>query len=80
MNVVLPPDSDWTHFAEVTGDESWGPENMRSMFVELERNTYVPEGTPGHGFDGYISVGSPSPLAITPKLTEIRRTETTFHM
>ncbi|KAF4809302.1 Oxygen-dependent choline dehydrogenase [Colletotrichum siamense] len=55
MNVVLPPDSDWTHFAEVTGDDSWGPENMRSMFVELERNTYVPEGTPGHGFDGYIS-------------------------
>ncbi|KAK1537357.1 uncharacterized protein CCOS01_02677 [Colletotrichum costaricense] len=55
MNVVLPPDSDWNHFAEVTGDESWGPENMRSMFIELERNTYTPEGTPGHGFDGYIS-------------------------
>ncbi|KAK1497659.1 hypothetical protein CCUS01_13052 [Colletotrichum cuscutae] len=55
MNVVLPPDSDWNHFAEVTGDESWGPENMRSMFIELERNTYTPEGTLGHGFDGYIS-------------------------
>ncbi|KAH0440683.1 gmc oxidoreductase [Colletotrichum camelliae] len=55
MNVVLPPDSDWSHFAEVTGDEAWGPENMRSMFIELERNTYVPKGTPSHGFDGYIS-------------------------
>ncbi|KXH67409.1 hypothetical protein CSAL01_02591 [Colletotrichum salicis] len=55
MNVILPTDSDWNHFAEVTGDESWGPENMRSMFIELERNTYTSRGTPGLGFDGYIS-------------------------
>lgn len=79
MNVVLPPDSDWNHFAEVTGDKSWGPENMRLMFIELERNTYTPEGTLGHGFDGYVSVrGSSAAVAI--QLIGNRRTKTTFLM
>jgi len=27
---------------------------MRELFVKLEDNQYLPEGTPGHGFDGYL--------------------------
>lgn len=29
---------------------------MRRHFVAIEQNNYVPEGTPGHGFDGYFPV------------------------
>jgi choline dehydrogenase len=58
MNFVYPPDSDWTHIAELTADGSWSPENMREHFVAYENNTYLPLDTPGHGFDGYIEVGS----------------------
>ncbi|KAK2594952.1 hypothetical protein QQS21_007310 [Conoideocrella luteorostrata] len=55
MNVVLPPDSDWDYIANVTGDHSWTASQVRQHFVELERNTYMPVGTPGHGFNGYIA-------------------------
>ncbi|KAI1268108.1 alcohol oxidase [Xylariaceae sp. FL1019] len=54
MNIVLPRDDDWNHIADSTGDESWRAEKMRDHFVELERNTYMPPGTPGYGHDGYI--------------------------
>ncbi|KAM5346263.1 hypothetical protein ACJ41O_009268 [Fusarium nematophilum] len=55
MNFALPPDSDWDYIAELTGDETWASENMRWHYIDVENCTYVPEGTPGHGFDGYIS-------------------------
>ncbi|KAH6629493.1 hypothetical protein C7974DRAFT_359296 [Boeremia exigua] len=51
---VLPSDSDWDLIKDVTGDDSWNAEHMRSLFVKLEKNNYVPRGTPGHGFDGYL--------------------------
>lgn len=56
MNFALPPDNDWRVIAELTGDDSWMPENMREYFMELERNEYLPGGAPGHGYDGYVSV------------------------
>lgn len=55
MNFIYPPKNDWSYIAELTGDDSWSPENMRQNFMDLERNEYLPRGTPGHGFDGYIS-------------------------
>ena len=56
MNIVLPPDDEWRIIANLTGDDSWLPENVRSNYVEMERNVYLPNGTADHGFDGYVSV------------------------
>lgn len=30
------------------------PSHMRDIFVRLEKNHYMPSGTPGHGFAGYV--------------------------
>ncbi|KAF2137208.1 GMC oxidoreductase [Aplosporella prunicola CBS 121167] len=52
---ILPNDEDWNFIADSTGDESWTAENMRKYLVRLERNLYLPRGTPGHGFDGWLN-------------------------
>ncbi|RYP72167.1 hypothetical protein DL771_004401 [Monosporascus sp. 5C6A] len=54
MFTFLPPDSDWEYVVNITGDTSWSAEEMRRHFVAIERNNYLPRGTPGHGFDGYF--------------------------
>ncbi|KAK8087800.1 Choline dehydrogenase [Apiospora hydei] len=54
--VHLPSDSDWDLIKDLTGDDSWSAAHMRSLFAKLERNTYLPAGTPGHGKDGYLEV------------------------
>lgn len=54
--LALPPDNDWEHIAELTGDDSWRAENMRKYFKRLEDNHYLPEGTEGHGFSGWLGV------------------------
>ncbi|GJN80681.1 choline dehydrogenase protein [Purpureocillium lilacinum] len=54
---VYPSEWDWDNIANVTGDKTWGHEHMRSYFEKLERNTFLPKGTPGHGFSGYQPVG-----------------------
>lgn len=51
---VLPPDADWDHIAHITGDESWNAKEIRRLFQRLERCLYLPEGTAGHGFDGWF--------------------------
>lgn len=55
---TLPGDHDWDGIASITGDESWSAEAMREHFVALENCTYLQEGAPGHGFDGYIKTSS----------------------
>lgn len=60
MNWALPPDNDWRYIANLTDDESWRPEQMKQYFMELERNEYLPEDVPGHGYDGYVAVCRPS--------------------
>ena len=57
----LPRDSDWNYIADITGDSSWSAENMRKYFARLENNLYLPDGTPGHGFRGYLNVSQPIP-------------------
>ncbi|CAI6315842.1 unnamed protein product [Periconia digitata] len=54
MNLAWAPDNEWDYIAELTGDSTWGHENMRRLFMEMENCTYVPHGTPGHGFDGFL--------------------------
>lgn len=65
MNFAWAPDNEWDYIANLTGDASWGHEHMRRHLMELENCTYVPQGTPGHGFDGYITV---SPRSATHTL------------
>ena len=56
MNFAWAPDNEWDYIANLTGDSSWGHANMRQNLMELENCTYVPLGTPGHGFGGYLEV------------------------
>lgn len=53
--MMYPFDSDWDAIANLTGDASWQSATMRGYFERLERNQYVPAGSPGHGFDGWMS-------------------------
>ncbi|KAJ4162933.1 hypothetical protein NW754_014354 [Fusarium falciforme] len=55
MNWAAASDKDWDLIAEYTGDDSWNAEAMKPYFVALENRTYREEGTPGLGFDEFIS-------------------------
>ncbi|RYP00685.1 hypothetical protein DL764_006423 [Monosporascus ibericus] len=55
MNFALAPNEDWDYFAELTGDKSWSAKAMDPYFIDVEDCLYVPEGTPRHGFNGFIS-------------------------
>lgn len=46
----------WEYIAELTGDNSFKADAMREYFKQVEKCNYLPPGTPGHGFDGFITV------------------------
>ncbi|KAH8883390.1 GMC oxidoreductase-like protein [Thozetella sp. PMI_491] len=48
----LPQNSYWQDIMDLTGDQAWS--NMRKIFERVERCHYVPNGTAGHGFNGFI--------------------------
>jgi choline dehydrogenase len=48
----LPQDDDWNAIVNKTGDTSWEAEKMRKYLLKIEKNSYLPVGTAGHGFDG----------------------------
>ncbi|CAL5866783.1 uncharacterized protein PFLUO_LOCUS993 [Penicillium psychrofluorescens] len=52
---IYPHESDWSNIANLTGDTSWDPKNMRQYFRRLEHCGYLPNGTSGHGFTGWLS-------------------------
>ncbi|KAK3988912.1 putative GMC oxidoreductase [Cladorrhinum sp. PSN332] len=54
MSAVYPSESDWSNIVSLTGDSTWSPSNMRTIFANMEKNHYLPGGTPGHGFGGYF--------------------------
>lgn len=62
MITIYPHESDWSQIQELTGDDSWAPENMRQYFERLENNEYLTDFTPaeaeaqGHGLDGWLGV------------------------
>lgn len=69
MIMVYPHNSDWDEIERITGDASWGAENMRKYFQRLERCQYVerperPEDNRSnvtrHGFDGWLTTNTPS--------------------
>ncbi len=58
MVMLYPNNEDWEYIAELTGDHSWHPNNMRKYFERLEDCGYVPRrfGNPTrHGFDGWLT-------------------------
>ena len=64
MNFAWAPDNEWDYIANLTGDKTWGHEYMRKHLIELKNYTYVPHGTPGHGFDGPVMVSIVSPRLV----------------
>ena len=53
---TYPHESDWSNIARITGDDSWAPAAMRKYFERMERCEYLPNGTAGHGFNGWFGV------------------------
>ena len=63
---LYPYRSDFEYIAQLTGDSSWNPDNMRKYFVRLEDNSHVLPLTPGHGFKGWLDTET-APLTIPLK-------------
>jgi choline dehydrogenase len=75
MIIVRPPNADWNHIANITGDASWKASNMQRYFQKLERCRY---GNPlwralallaglnptGHGFRGWLTTERRMPLRL----------------
>ncbi|KAF2089918.1 GMC oxidoreductase [Saccharata proteae CBS 121410] len=53
---IYPDRDDFEYIANLTGDSSWDPDNMRKYFEKMERNDYLLPGAPGHGYDGWLGV------------------------
>lgn len=60
---MYPFQADFEYIANLTGDSSWSPENMRQYFVKLEKNQYLLPGVAGHGYNGWLETEEP-PLSI----------------
>jgi choline dehydrogenase len=65
MITVYPHASDWDHIAQLTRDPSWSSQNMRQYFERIESCRYLPRGTPGHGFQGWLSTEVPDTSLVT---------------
>jgi choline dehydrogenase len=65
MITMYPHDSDWDAIAELTGDDSWRPGNMRRYFERLENCTYTGRDDAaknGHGYAGWLTTSTVDPL------------------
>ncbi|KAL1619975.1 hypothetical protein SLS56_009894 [Neofusicoccum ribis] len=67
---VYPHRSDFEYIATLTGDSSWGPDNMRKYFTRLEKNQYLLAGGEGHGYDGWLETET-APLSIVLEDTQL---------
>ncbi|KAI1805813.1 GMC oxidoreductase [Daldinia bambusicola] len=50
----MPSDDNWDYIANITGDSSWKDSEMRKIYEEIESCHYLPNGTGGHGFSGWL--------------------------
>ncbi len=71
MYLVYPHNADWDEIAQLTGDRSWGAQNMRRYFERLENCRYRPLhrllGLLGldqtrHGWNGWLHTEKTLPL------------------
>ncbi|KAJ4352939.1 hypothetical protein N0V95_003792 [Ascochyta clinopodiicola] len=51
---IYPFKSDWKNIQNITGMDSWDPENMRKYYERLEKARYLPNSIAGHGFSGWL--------------------------
>ncbi|KAF2263880.1 alcohol oxidase [Lojkania enalia] len=49
-----PDDLDWNYIADITGDDSWSPKNMRKYLIRLEKIHY--NSTYTHGTTGWLDM------------------------
>lgn len=70
---IQASERDWNGIANLTGDDSWNAENMRSYFERIEKNRYLPSSIVGHGFSGWLttSLTSLSLVVEDPKLLSL---------
>jgi choline dehydrogenase len=64
---IYPHKSDFQYLVDLTGDESWSPENMRKYLIRLEAVNYLQSVTDfaGHGSNGWLGVShTPLNLAV----------------
>lgn len=52
---IYPHRSDFDYIAQLTGDDSWGHDNMRKYFVRMEDKNYGLPLDGGHGYHGWLS-------------------------
>jgi len=64
MIIIYPHENDWHGIADLTGDESWRPAEMRKYFERMEDNQYLGllDARAGHGFDGWLPTSQPDTL------------------
>ncbi|KAK3995726.1 putative GMC oxidoreductase [Cladorrhinum sp. PSN332] len=70
---VLPSKETWDSVGRLTGDRSWSGDAIRRIFQRIEDNHYVPPGTAGHGFNGYLDTNGNDGGVYTrnPGITEV---------
>ncbi|XPS93876.1 Choline dehydrogenase [Ascochyta lentis] len=51
---TYPFKSDWKYIQNITGMDSWAPDNMRKYYERLEKSRYLPNSIAGHGFSGWL--------------------------
>lgn len=60
INVVAGLKPNFDSLQTTFNDASWSLDNMWNYFVRIERNLYLPQPNPDHGFDGWLStIGGP---------------------
>jgi choline dehydrogenase len=82
--MMYPSNSDWQYVSDVTGDDSWDPDNMRTYFQRMEQCRYAapPFGGPDtarHGFDGWqaTEMADPQIFLADPQLKQMIQTAAT---
>lgn len=67
---IYPDQSDFQYIQNLTGDSSWAPANLRKYWEKLEKNHYLPAGTAGHGFSGWLGT-QVAPITLALKDTKL---------
>ncbi|EKG12065.1 Glucose-methanol-choline oxidoreductase [Macrophomina phaseolina MS6] len=59
MVTIYPHEQDWEYLVNLTGDASWGADNMRRYFQKIEKAEYLlGNNLAGHGVDGWLTTGT----------------------
>ncbi|KAI3393293.1 hypothetical protein diail_4475 [Diaporthe ilicicola] len=67
---ILPQENDWEYISQITGDSSWGADNMRDYYKKLEKCHYLPGAldSESHGYDGWLDTQTTPAILIAEDL------------